>query len=215
MEARTQQPARPATLVDYDDQHDRDVSAWEKRTMKKAKKPRKTGALAKPGVWNLTKVKYPEEFTGKKPKRKGEMCEKELGRGSYGVVRLIKRKQIKPGQAHYAIKGQTPVGSLAWEYNMLKELQRRTAAAFRSGGYPFPRPIALVLQNGGGLMSIPAATEFGWTLDNVVAYFKEQRRVSQSIVLHYCIQILRTMEVLHRDAQILVRYFLVASRDDL
>ena len=131
--------------------------------------------------------------------RKGRITQ-ELGRGSYAVVVLLNDSDDTP----IAVKAQTPIDCLAWEYTVLKKLGER-AQVTNGEAYPFPRPVSFVSLSDGGLLGMSAASSSGLNLVDIVNVYKIQERcpVPELVALHYAVRMLKHVELLHWRGKIL------------
>ena len=103
-----------------------------------------------------------------------------------------------------ALKIQAPIGSLAHEYTLLRQIEKRVQAD-PSGFYPFPRSQALYAFSEGGLFSMTAGSDSGMTLIDVVNTFKKMTgSVPEQVALYYTSRMLKHLESLHQDAKVLV-----------
>jgi len=139
-------------------------------------------------------------------KHGGLVLRKELGRGAYGRVVLMNT----PDSLHcstVAIKVQSPTGSLAWEYTVLQRLERRILHDGKQDfDYAYPRPVSFISLADGGLLSMSAASETGFTLVDLSNFYKLKvgSTVPELLALHYTSIALRIIEQLHWHGKILV-----------
>ena len=130
----------------------------------------------------------------------------ELGRGVYGVVLLVDvaSEESDKERQRRALKIQAPIGSLAHEYTLLLEVEERVQSD-SSVFYPFPRSEALYAFSQGGLFTMTAGSETGMNLIDVAnTYKKIMGNVPELIAIYYTSRMLRHLDVLHTDGNILV-----------
>ncbi|KAL7441425.1 hypothetical protein ACHAXM_007832 [Skeletonema potamos] len=129
----------------------------------------------------------------------------ELGRGVYGVVLLVdvSSEEFEEGRQRRALKIQAPIGSLAHEYALLLEVEKRVQPD-SSGFYPFPRSEALYAFSQGGLFMMTAGSDSGMNLIDVAnTYKKIMGNVPELIAVYYTSRMLRHLELLHEDGKVL------------
>ena len=132
----------------------------------------------------------------------------ELGRGVYGVVLLVDvaSEESDKKRQRRALKIQAPIGSLAHEYTLLLEIEERVQSD-SSGFYPFPRSEALYAFSQGGLFTMTAGSETGMNLIDVAnTYKKIMGNVPELIAIYYTSRMLRHLDVLHTDGNVLVSF---------
>eukprot|EP00578_Thalassiosira_sp_NH16_P014046 CAMPEP_0181126148 /NCGR_PEP_ID=MMETSP1071-20121207/27454_1 /TAXON_ID=35127 /ORGANISM="Thalassiosira sp., Strain NH16" /LENGTH=1409 /DNA_ID=CAMNT_0023211689 /DNA_START=213 /DNA_END=4439 /DNA_ORIENTATION=- len=123
----------------------------------------------------------------------------ELGRGHNGVVLLYKDKSDQRD----ALKIQAPIGSLAHEYSLLLQIEKRVEND-SPGFYPFPRSRAFYAFSEGGLFAMTAGSDSGMTLIDVVnTYKKITSNVPELVAIYYTSRMLEHLESLHQDAKVL------------
>ena len=122
----------------------------------------------------------------------------ELGRGSFGVVGLLKSGDSEK----IAIKSQAPIDCLALEYELLQTAKKR----FGTTPMFFPNPLSFVFFADGALLAMSAVSESGLNLiDLVNAYTLRDESVPEIVVLYYTSRMLSHIEALHWKAKVLVR----------
>lgn len=133
------------------------------------------------------------------------IIEQELGRGVDGIVVLLEGD----GQldtSPIAVKAQSPIGCLAWEYEILKKVEDRVRSSSQTAGrLPFPLALSFVSLADGAMLTMSAGSRSGLNivdLANVYASLGEQ--VPQILALHYTARMLHHLEVLHWHAKVLV-----------
>lgn len=129
----------------------------------------------------------------------------ELGRGVYGVVLLVdvSSEESNEESQRRALKIQAPIGSLAHEYSLLLEVEKRVQPD-SSGFYPFPRSEALYAFSQGGLFMMTAGSESGMNLIDVAnTYKKIMGNVPELIAIYYTSRMLRHLESLHEEGKVL------------
>ncbi len=129
----------------------------------------------------------------------------ELGRGVYGVVLLVdvSSEESNIESQRRALKIQAPIGSLAHEYSLLLEVEKRVQPD-SSGFYPFPRSEALYAFSQGGLFMMTAGSESGMNLIDVAnTYKKIMGNVPELIAIYYTSRMLRHLESLHEEGRVL------------
>ena len=150
----------------------------------------------------------------------------ELGRGANGVVLLCtstdERRSFASDvhQNAVALKVQSPIGGLAWEYSILQIINRRVPKldARRNGGrrhrrlsdslsaagdgrtaLPFPQPFSFVAFENGGLLGMTAASNSGINLVDLVNFYRKsgEGQIQELVIIHYTARMLKHMESLH------------------
>jgi hypothetical protein len=129
----------------------------------------------------------------------------ELGRGAYGTVVLL--GQNDKGSSAVALKIQTPTDSLALEYEILQKVKARVKKDVSTADpFPFPCPLSFISLSDGGLLSMSAGSKSGMNLVDLSNIYRTQERVAlpELIAFHYTARMLKHMEVLHVQGNILV-----------
>ena len=129
------------------------------------------------------------------------VVKQELGRGSYGVVVLL--RPVDSGDA-IAVKAQAPTDCLAWEYIVMRRLEERLSG-IKLGPHPFPKPLSFVSLTDGSLLGMTAGSKNGTNLVDIVNFYNvgEGRPVPELIALHYTSRMLHHIEILHWRGNIL------------
>ena len=139
----------------------------------------------------------------------GFVLRKELGRGAFGRV-ILMNTHNSWHHSNIAVKVQSPTGSLAWEYTVLRRLKSRLLQDERKDvDYPYPEPISFISLADGGLVSMSAASETGLNLVDLSNFYKLKlgKSVPELIALHYTSIGMRIIEQLHWHGKILVSSF--------
>lgn len=125
-----------------------------------------------------------------------------LGRGSYGVVVLLTDSNI----ATVTVKAQTPVGSLAWEYEILTKLHERTSQHVDRYN-PFPVANSFLALADGGMLTMETSSATGMTLADLCRLYTTSwdQSMPEALVFHYTARMLHYLEILHWHGKILVR----------
>lgn len=123
----------------------------------------------------------------------------KLGSGSNGTVFLCGSKDSSKHQGIFALKVQSPVGCLAWEFMLLERLKRRVK---EFNVIPNVRSISLFAD--GGAMQMTAGSQSGFTLLDLVNMYKGN--VPELLAIHYTHRMLTVIEILHLRGKILVSY---------
>lgn len=133
--------------------------------------------------------------------------DRELGRGAYGVVVLLKDAgQFNTGAI--AVKSQSPIGCLAWEYEILKKVEDRVRKSSQqvAGRLPFPSALSFVSVADGAMLAMSAGSRSGLNIvDLVNVYAKLGEQVPEIVALHYTARMLHHLGVLHWHAKVMVR----------
>lgn len=133
------------------------------------------------------------------------LVEKELGRGAYGVVTLLKSTD-GGSTSRLAMKSQTMSDSLAWEYEILLKLQERVGTK-KNHQYPFPAPHSFLSLQDGSVMTMSPASTTGLTLLDLVNNYKTSVNhsvVPEILAIYYASRMLHAIEILHHRGNILV-----------
>ena len=136
------------------------------------------------------------------------ILQKELGRGSYGVVALLQKAHEADSSEQVALKAQAPSGCLAWEYEILRKLRMRLKSKAKHG-VPFPCPMAYLGLEDGAMMAMSAVSHSGITLLDLVNNYKSTDHVGgdtmpEILAIHYTCRMLHHIELLHSRGKILV-----------
>jgi len=130
---------------------------------------------------------------------------KELGRGSYGVVVQIDRRRRSVASEHntLALKTQSPIDCLAWECEILRKIDRRLRDNVDESC--FPEGFTFLSLADGALLSMSAGSETGLNLVDLVNVYKKVlgELVPEIVALHYVSRLLRHLEQLHWHGKIL------------
>jgi len=176
---------------------------------------------AKHQVYDVPKYVLPRVFRRKlldqgaeiKIGRTSGTVKQELGRGAYGVVVLLNiEDDNNSGEKTFALKAQSSIESLAWEYEIIKKIEDRIGPRWnadqrrqKSSPFPYPKALAFVALADGGLMSMTAASQSGLNLVDVVNMYNTQlgEKVPELIAIHYTARMLHHLEKLHWHGKIL------------
>lgn len=207
--------------VDYRELHRNDTKTAAKRLRERGSGCTPTqaslfDALSTTGlIYDLSTHVVPRSLKGKQlidgtQVKVGNCCaslKQELGRGVYGVVALLEI----PGRSDMnkiAVKSQSPLQCLAWEYEILEKLVNRTRECWKevASAFPFPNPISFVNHADGAILGMTAASSSGLNLVDLVNVYtvKLGEKVPEIIALHYTARMLNHLEVLHWHGKILV-----------
>lgn len=141
--------------------------------------------------------------------RSSASVKQELGRGAYGCVLLLETDD-NLSDVKAAVKAQSPVGSLAWEYEILERLRERFHSKFEtSKRIPFPAPLSFVSLADGALLTMEAVSTSGLNLVdliNVHRQFRGEPALPEILALYYVTRMLEALELLHWSGNILVRF---------
>jgi Mad3/BUB1 homology region 1. len=121
----------------------------------------------------------------------------KLGSGSNGTVFLCASKNCTKHDGIFALKVQSPVGCLAWEYMVLAKLKTRLKH-FNL----IPNVASISLFGDGGAMQMTAGSKTGFTLLDLVNLYKGN--VPELLAIHYTHRMLTVIEILHLRGKILV-----------
>ena len=139
--------------------------------------------------------------------RSSTSVKRELGRGAYGCVLLLE-SDGNQSDAKAAVKAQSPVGSLAWEYEILQRLRDRLNSKLgASRRIPFPAPLSFVSLADGALLTMEAVSTSGLNLIDLINVHRQMRGESalpEILALHYVSRMLEALEHLHWFGNILV-----------
>ncbi|CAJ1966981.1 unnamed protein product [Cylindrotheca closterium] len=132
-------------------------------------------------------------------KYSGRICN-ELGRGTYGVVVLMKKHKTEEVMA---VKSQTPTSCLALEYQNLRRLEERVSS--KQGCHPFPKPLSFISLADGGILTMTAGSKSGLNLVDMVNIYRVKlgETVPELLALHYTSRMLKHIETMHRHGRIL------------
>jgi len=149
----------------------------------------------------------------------------ELGRGAYGTVLLCHsstNKSLRTDQ-DIALKIQSPLGCLAWEYKILCILEERIRSSTVANQksirrpirhstkrykedneiklIPFPRALSFVAFSDGGTLGMTAGSDSGLNLIDVINLY--DGKVPELIAIHYTSRMLLHLNSLHLNGKIL------------
>lgn len=223
------------SAVDYKTRHQKDIAEAMVLTMHEANTQVCTESqissdpLSRSSISDRRDIPMPKGLLDKKPKKGTELIlaghkvilKHELGRGAYGVVMLcytptydfFKTKSTHsstnkndPKERVVAMKIQSPTGSLAWEYLILKRLFKRlTHSGLDVSSYPFPNAAAFANYSNGAVLGMTAGSNSGLTLLDIVNLHKSSGLgpVPELLAVHYTARMLEHLESLHRHGKIL------------
>jgi hypothetical protein len=168
--------------------------------------------LSHSAIYHIPTHVVPRSFKGKQIGsgtvfqlgRSSATIKEELGRGAYGVVVLIDSKSNDGADEGIAVKAQTPMNCLAWEYEVLELVWKRLKPHICYP--PFPKPLAFLSLADGGLLSMKAYSDSGLNLVDLVNVYKVKlgEGVPEIISLYYMSRMLHHLEQLHWHGKILV-----------
>jgi hypothetical protein len=133
------------------------------------------------------------------------LIKRELGRGAFGVVALLETRQET---CEIAIKAQRPAGCLAWEYQIMRTIDKRISSRVDlSSSRAFAGALSFVSLADGAILGMQAASSSGLNLIDLVNLHKLRldQTVPEILALHYTCRMLCHLEVLHWHAKVLVR----------
>jgi len=122
----------------------------------------------------------------------------KLGSGSNGTVFLCGSKDSRKhnNEGTFALKVQSPVGCLAWEFMVLERLKTRLKDF---NLIPYVASISIFAD--GGAMQMTAGSQTGFTLLDLVNLYKGG--VPELLAIHYTHKMLAVIEILHLRGRIL------------
>lgn len=131
----------------------------------------------------------------------------ELGRGAYGCVCLLE-PDTQHSKTQIAVKAQAPVGSLAWEYEILQRLHKRFLSGLGSSKrLPFPKPLSFVSLADGAFLTMEAISTSGLNFVDLVNVYRKVRgepALPELLALHYVSRMIEVLENLHWFGHVLV-----------
>jgi len=133
---------------------------------------------------------------------------KELGRGAYGIVVSLEENDCESGShSLIAVKAQSPVGCLAWEYEALRRVEQRIKESSTTiDSLPFPSPLSLIVLADGAMLGMTTGGSGMNLFDLAHAYSKVGKEVPEVVTMHYTSRMLHHLELLHWRARILVSF---------
>lgn len=140
--------------------------------------------------------------------RSSASVKQELGRGAYGCVLLLESDGHSQDKMA-AVKAQTPIGSLAWEFEILERLRDRLKGKLGpSNTIPFPEPRSFVSMADGALLTMQAVSDSGLNfIDLLNAYRgRNQLGLPEILAVYYVSRMLYIIETLHWFGHILVSF---------
>jgi hypothetical protein len=143
------------------------------------------------------------------------IVKRELGRGSYGRVALLEPDPSCQQQL-VALKAQSPTNCLAWEFEILKKVQRRIGPQYQQGSFPYSVPLSYISLFDGALLAMTAASSSGFNLVDLANVYRSpqhNRTMPEDVVMHYTAKMLLRVEEVHWHGKILVR-FVSCSMDE-
>jgi hypothetical protein len=193
---------------EYEVLHKKNITAALTRMTQRALRISNEKTLVHKAVIDRTTFSLPKRFS--KLSKRGTvinvggqdiLVKNDLGCGSHGTV-LLCASSYYP-QENIALKFQKDPTSLAWEYEVLEEIQNRTKNNTESSQNPmFPSPLTFTLFGNGASMGMTAASATGLTLLDVVN--ANNRSVPELLAIYYTSRMLKCLEQLHLTAKILV-----------
>jgi checkpoint serine/threonine-protein kinase len=124
---------------------------------------------------------------------------RELGRGAYGAVFLMEASSNNMAST-LAVKAQSPIDCLAWEFDILRTIQARTKnKANNREPCPFPRPFSFIALADGAMMSMTAGSESGLNLVDLANMYRVKlgENVPEIVAFHYTSCMLKHVATLH------------------
>lgn len=208
------------SAIDYKTQHDYDVKMALRRlqtlsTVASNSRAPLLSLLSTSGQsYHLPHVVFPREFRRKHLSANTKVVvgnhigsiSKELGRGTYGVVVLMKVDDSNH-DGTIALKAQSPTDCLAWEYEILKRVEDRTVSQ-QPENYAFPKALSFISLADGAMLSMTTGSNSGLNLVDLVNVYKTKlgEPVPEIIALHYTSRMLKHLELLHWHGKILVSW---------
>lgn len=219
--------------VDYEVRHKKDVrSAIQRLSSRSAPFPEKVRSLEKiltreSFIGNLPSHVLPHNLRLQKSSvaagtrivlgRSSASVKQELGRGAYGCVLLLETDG-NSAEAKAAVKAQAPVGSLAWEYEILERLRTRFRKKLASSTrIPFPAPLSFVALADGALLTMEAVSTSGLNFIDLINVHRGHRgepALPELLALHYVSRMMDALQSLHWIGHVLVRLFMVIVRKE-
>lgn len=137
------------------------------------------------------------------------LVKNKLGSGAYGIV--VSCSTISAPTENIAMKIQKESRSLAWEHEILEKIDRRrreTMSTDETVESPnFPQPLTLTLYSNGATMSMTAASSTGLNMLDIV--YAHDGSVPELLAIYYTSRMLKCLESLHLNANILVRFCVI------
>jgi len=127
-----------------------------------------------------------------------------LGRGSNGTVLLC--DCATSSRSSFALKVQSPVGCLAWEFEILRRLNLRVSKQKRNVRdkeemIPYPQVLSFVAFSDGGVLGMTAGSDMGLNLVDLVNTYEEA--IPELLAVYYTSKMLLHLETLHLRGKIL------------
>ena len=140
-------------------------------------------------------------------RRKTAAVKRQLGRGAFGRVLLLASDEHTSDEMA-AVKAQSPIGPLAWEFEILERLRDRLKGKLDPlKQSPFPQPLSFVSLADGAFLTMQAVSESGFTFVDLVNFHRQVRgkhSLPEILALHYVCRMLYVLETLHWFGHILV-----------
>ena len=140
--------------------------------------------------------------------RSSASVKQELGRGAYGCVLLLE-SEGHSSDTMAAVKAQSPIGSLAWEFEILERLRDRLKGKLGpSKTIPFPEPRSFVSVADGALLTMQAVSDSGLNFIDLLNAYRSRNQLAlpEILALHYVSRMLYIVETLHWFGHILVSF---------
>lgn len=160
--------------------------------------PKSLRLVAKSDVASGTGIMLGQSFASVK---------QQLGRGAYGCVLLLESDGHTSDRTA-AVKAQSPVGSLAREFEILERLRDRLKGKIDAlKKSPFPEPLSFVSLADGAILTMQAVSETGFNFIDLVNFYREylgEPAPPEILALHYVCRMLYVLEILHWFGHVLV-----------
>lgn len=140
--------------------------------------------------------------------RSSATVRKELGRGAYGIVVSLENSDGESSShASVAVKAQSPVGCLAWEYEVLRRVEQRIVESSTTiDSLPFPNPLSFIVLADGAMLGMTTGGSGRNLFDLAQVYSKVGKEVPEVVAMHYTSRMLHHLELLHWHAKVLVSF---------
>lgn len=126
-------------------------------------------------------------------------------------IQVVLNEDGPSGAGPISMKSQSPMGCLAWEYEVLRKINDRVQNEVPisiSAATPFPTALSFVFLADGAILTtlMESKSRYRSLSDLKRVYDMTGEEMPEVLILHYTARMLYSIEMLHWHAKVLVRY---------